>query len=106
MGEQPRRRGTPGGSLPPHLAAPRKPASNGHVPDRPLGLRRGSWEEIDAEDDLHLAAQRTPFRRLVDIDDRQRVRTSGGPSPAVIIGVALVLALVALAVILYRLAPP
>jgi hypothetical protein len=105
MADPPHRR-VPGGALPPHLARPRKPEHNGHGPDRPLGLRRGAWQDVDAEDDNRLAADRVSFRRVADIDPGVQVRPSGRPSTAVIVGVLVALGLVVLAVVLYRMAPP
>jgi hypothetical protein len=103
---EPRHRRVPGGALPPHLGRPRQPESNGHARERPLGLRRGAWEDVDEEDDTRLAAERVAFQRVADIDGRVEVRPSGRPSAAVIIGVLVAVGLVVLAVVLYRMAPP
>jgi hypothetical protein len=102
----PSRRRLPGGALPPHLARTRKPESNGHGPDRPLGLRRGAWEDVDDEDDTRLAAERVTFQRVADLDPGVEVRPSGRPSASVIVGVLVLVGLVVLAVVLYRMAPP
>jgi hypothetical protein len=108
MGEPPRPRRLPGGALPPRLARPDRPGSNGHAPPPPRQeLRDGTaWGEVDAEDEQRLAAERTAFRRVAEITGEARVRASGRPSPAVIAGVLIVVGLVVLAVVLYRMAPP
>ena len=107
MAEPPKPRRTPGGFVPPRIAKPSPPASNGHAkPNRPLGMRRSAWEDVDTEDEVHLSAERVRFQRVADIDDTQQVRATGRPSRAVLIGVLIVVAAVALAVLLYRLAPP
>lgn len=112
MGEHPSRpRRTPGGALPPKLARPRHPERNGHAPEpapapsAPSMMPR-DWAALDAEDDARLAAERTAFRRVVDVLPRHEVRASGRPSPAVLIGVLALVAVVVLAVVLYRMAPP
>jgi hypothetical protein len=103
----PKPRRTPGGFVPPRPARPTTPSSNGHAPhDRPLGLRRSAWQDIDDEDDVELAAKRVRFQRVADVDDTAQVRTSGRPSRAALIGALIVVAVVVLAVILYRMAPP
>lgn len=99
-------RRTPGGFVPPRLARPRPPQGNGHKAKRPLNLNRSAWEDVDSEDEQRLAAERVRFQRVAELDDSQRVRASGRPSRAVLIGVLIVVAAVVLAVVAYRLAPP
>jgi hypothetical protein len=106
MAEDPRPHRTPGGSVPPNLARPRPPSSNGHSKDRPLGMLRSTWSDVDAEDDHQLAAERTAFQRVADVDPGMQVRASSRPSTAAVIGVLIVVGLVVLAVVLYRMAPP
>jgi hypothetical protein len=106
MGEDPRPRRTPGGALPPHLARPRRPESNGHTPHPMPSLMPHAWENLDAEDEERLAAERTAFRRVAEVMPDAEVRASGRPSLAAIVGIALVVAVVVLAVVLYRMAPP
>jgi len=108
MGEHPRPRRTPGGALPPKLARPRQPESNGHhratpTPQRHLGV---TWQQLDAEDEEQSDHERVAFRRVADVVPSARVTTGGRPSTAVIAGVLIVVALVVLAVVLYRMAPP
>jgi hypothetical protein len=107
MGEDPRLRRAPGGALPPHLARPRHPESNGHAaqPRQPR-LMPEAWGQLDAEDEERLAAERTAFRRVAEILPGAEVRSSGRPSAAALAGVVLVVAVVVLAVVLYRMAPP
>ncbi|HEV3124385.1 MAG TPA: hypothetical protein VG266_07400 [Candidatus Dormibacteraeota bacterium] len=110
----PRRPGIPGGSLPPSVARPRAPASNGkditpvHDERRPLGVVRAAWQDLDAEELDHTAevAQRTEFRRLMEMTPERAVRAGSTPSPVVWLGIFIVALVIALAVILYRLAPP
>jgi hypothetical protein len=64
------------------------------------------WAALDAEDDARLAAERTAFRRVVDVLPQNEVRASGRPSLAVVIGVVVIVAVVVLAVLVYRTAPP
>jgi hypothetical protein len=104
--EPPTPRRTPGGFLPRRHAPPKAPSGNGHASDRPLGLRRSSWEDVDAEDEQRIEAERVRFQRVADVDPRVEVRFSARPSPAVVIGVVIALGLVVLAVVLYRMAPP
>ncbi|HZS12969.1 MAG TPA: hypothetical protein VFC09_00085 [Candidatus Dormibacteraeota bacterium] len=106
MGEDPGPRRTPGGALPPRLARPRRPESNGYTtrPRQPLSLR--AWESLDAEDEERLQAERTAFRRVAEVVRDVEVRSSGRPSRAVVLGVLLVAAVVVLAVVVYRMAPP
>ena len=92
--------------MPRQPAKPRRPAGNGHAPDRPLNLRRTAWEDVDAEDDERVSAERVRFQRVAELDDSAQVRASGRPSRAVVVGVLIVVAAVVLAVILYRMAPP
>jgi hypothetical protein len=65
-----------------------------------------AWENLDAEDEERLAAERTAFRRVAEVMPGAEVRASGRPSVAAIVGIALVVAVVVLAVVLYRMAPP
>jgi hypothetical protein len=107
MSEQRRPRRTPGGYVPPDIVRPQAPESNGHAPEeRPLMLRRSAWSDVDAEDERHLAAQRTAFERVADIDPNVQVRASGRPSVAAVVGALIVVGLIVLAVVLYRMAPP
>lgn len=112
MGEQPQTpRRMPGGALPPRYARPRSPESNGHAPAPPppparRPLTGEAWRRLDAEDEQRIAAERTAFRRVADVLPDNEVRASGRPSPAVLIGTLLVVAVVVLAVVLYRMAPP
>jgi hypothetical protein len=108
MGDEPRPRRTPGGALPPHLARPRHPESNGHAPEPPQQprLMPQSWATLDDEDEQRLAAERTAFRRVAEVVPGVEVRPSGRPSAIAIVGVVLVIAVVVLAVVLYRMAPP
>ena len=99
-------RRTPGGFVPPRTARPRPPETNGHHVDRPLNLRRTAWEDVDAEDEARVTAERVRFQRVADLDDSVQVRASGRPSRAVVIGVLILVAAVVLAVVLYRMAPP
>jgi len=106
MAEEPRPRRTPGGYVPSEIARPRTPASNGHTPNRPLNMLRSTWSDVDAEDEQSIQAERTKFQRVADLDPGIEVRASTRPSVAVIAGVLVVVALVVLAVLLYRMAPP
>jgi hypothetical protein len=106
MGDDPKPRRTPGGALPPHLARPRRPEGNGHGPRPMPRLMPEAWERLDAEDDEHLAAERTAFRRVAEVMPDVEVRASGRPSRAAILGALLIVGVVVLAVVLYRLAPP
>jgi len=106
MAEDPRPHRTPGGFVPSNLARPRPPSSNGHAKDRPLGMLRSTWSDVDAEDERLLAAERTAFERVADVDPGMQVRASGRPSTAAIVGALVIVALVVLAVVLYRMAPP
>lgn len=116
MSEEPRRPGLPGGALPPSIARARPPESNGNIaptdpepsPHPPLTRGRAAWEDLDADDLERSAAapQRTEFRRLLEMTPERAVRTGSTPSLAVWIGIALVVAVVILAIVLYRLAPP
>jgi len=101
-------RRTPGGFVPPRAAQPIPPHTNGHHHDRPLGLDRSAWEDVDEEDEQGLAAERdrVRFQRVADMDDSAKVRTAGSPSRAVLVGVLIVVTAVVLAVVLYRMAPP
>jgi len=101
-------RRTPGGYVPPKVARPTPPQTNGHHADRPLNVNRSAWQDVDEEDEQHLAADRarTRFERVADMDDSARVRAAGTPSRAVLVGVLIVVAAVVLAVVLYRMAPP
>jgi len=99
-------RRTPGGALPPHLARPRHPGSNGHAARPVPGLMPQAWSELDEEDDARLAAERTAFRRVAEIGPELQVHRSLRPSRAAIIGVLLVAAVIVLAVVAYRMAPP
>lgn len=101
-------RRTPGGFVPPRVAKPEPPHTNGHRLDRPLNLNRSAWEEVDQEDEQRVAAEqdRVRFQRVADMDDSARVRAAGTPSRAVLVGVLIVVAAVVLAVVLYRMAPP
>jgi hypothetical protein len=106
MAEEPRPRRTPGGYVPPDIARARPPEGNGHAPHRPLGMLRSTWSDVDAEDEQTLQAERTKFERVADLDPGIEVRASARPSIAVIAGVLVVVALVVVAVLLYRMAPP
>ena len=106
MAEEPRPRRTPGGYVPPDLARPRTPATNGHSPHRPLNMLRSTWRDVDAEDEQSLQAERTKFQRVADLDPGIQVRASARPPMAVIAGVLLVVVLIVVAVLLYRTAPP
>jgi hypothetical protein len=126
MGEDPRPHRIPGGALPRRLARPTRPETNGHsrhravdlrgaggdrpephiADERPLGLNRAAWEDLDAEDDQRLQAERTAFRRVAEVASGAQVDRSGRPSAAVIAAVLVVVAVVLLAVLLYRMAPP
>jgi hypothetical protein len=107
MAEQERPRRTPGGFVPPKLARPQPPATNGHSPQpRPLNLRRSAWSDVDEEDERVLAAERVTFQRVADVDPNVQVRASGRPTRAALVGVLVILGLVVLAVVLYRFAPP
>jgi hypothetical protein len=106
MAEDPRPQRTPGGYVPPQVARPRAPESNGHGRERGLEALRPTWTDLDAEDERTLAAQRTAFERVADVDPQLQVRASARPSLAVVVGVAIVVGLVVLAVVLYRMAPP
>ncbi|HXA28325.1 MAG TPA: hypothetical protein VN193_06215 [Candidatus Angelobacter sp.] len=106
MGDDPRPRRTPGGALPPRLARPRHPESNGHTPHELPGLMPQSWEQLDQEDEERLQAERTAFRRVAEVVPGVEVHASGRPSRAAVIGVLLVAAVVVLAIVLYRMAPP
>lgn len=105
MAEDPRPRRTPGGFVPPSVARPQAPSSNGHHREQPLDMR-SAWAGVDAEDEHRLAAERTAFQRVADVDPNLQVRASGRPSTAAIVGVLIVVGLVVLAVVLYRMAPP
>jgi hypothetical protein len=65
-----------------------------------------AWEQVDAEDEERLTAERTAFRRVAEVVPDAQLRSSGRPSPAVIVGVLVVVAVVVLALVLYRMAPP
>lgn len=106
MAEPPPPRRTPGGFVPPQIVRPHPPETNGHGRDRPLGLRRSAWEDVDAEDSERVSAERVRFQRVAELDDSTQVRASDRPSRAVLIGVLIVVAAVVLAVVLYRMAPP
>jgi hypothetical protein len=107
MADPPKPRRTPGGFVPPGLVKPTTPERNGHPPaERPLGLRRSAWQDVDEDDEALLAAERVHFERVADVADAARVRISGRPSSAVLLGVLIVVAAVVLAVVLYRMAPP
>jgi hypothetical protein len=58
------------------------------------------------DEERESAAQRTPFQRVAEIQPASEVEASGRPSPAVLVGVLIVVGLVVLAVVLYRMAPP
>ena len=114
-GEEPRRRSRlPGGSLPPGLARPRPPSGNGHgeatppVGRAPLRMRRSAWvdPELDEATSARKPRRAREFSRLLDPVFAKDVRIGGTPSAAVLIGVAIVVAIVVLAVAIYRLAPP
>jgi hypothetical protein len=70
---------------------------------RHLGV---TWQELDAEDEEQREHERVAFRRVADVVPSAGVESSGRPSTAVIAGVLIVVALVVLAVVLYRMAPP
>jgi hypothetical protein len=121
MGEDPRPRRIPGGALPRGLARPRQPETNGHnratptgpatppQPDASDARRRHlgvSWQQLDEEDEQQREHERVAFRRVADVVPSAGVKSDGRPSTAVIAGVLIVLALVVLAVALYRMAPP
>ena len=106
MADPTRPRRTPGGFLPPNLARPRAPESNGHAAQRPLNLNRSAWEDVDAEDEQRVAAERVRFQRVAELEDSAQVRISARPSRAVLVGVLIVVTAVVLAVVLYRMAPP
>jgi hypothetical protein len=106
MPDPPRPRRTPGGFVPPSIVRPHPPGSNGHSADRPLNLNRSAWEDVDADDDQRVAAERVRFQRVAELDDAAQVRASARPSRAVLVGVLIVVAAVVLAVLLYRMAPP
>src|SRR5258708_34564257 len=93
MADPPKPRRTPGGFVPPGLVKPTTPAPNGHPPpDRPLGLRRSAWQDVDADDEVLLAAERVHFERVADVDEAGRGRVSGRPSRAALIGGLVVVA--------------
>jgi hypothetical protein len=107
MPDEPPPRRTPGGFVRRTGAAPKPPESNGHTPDRPLGLLRSAWGAGgDAEEERATAADRTAFKRVADIQPAAEVQSSGRPSIAVLVGVLIVVGVVVLAVVLYRMAPP
>ena len=103
--EPPRRR-MPGGSLPRQLARPESvtPPANGQR--RPLGAIHSVWQDLE-DDDLPTpdVPRRISFRTVADLPPGSHVRISGRPSRAVLTGVAIVVAVVVLAIVLYRFAP-
>jgi cytochrome c-type biogenesis protein CcmH/NrfG len=76
---------------------------------RPLNVVRSAWQDLDAEELTTTeteGTQQTEFRRMVRRSAEHAVRTSRSPAPAVWIGLGVVVAVVVLAIVLYRLAPP
>ena len=70
------------------------------------GLMPHGWAELDEQDDARLAAERTAFRRVAEIEPELQVHRSVRPSRAVIVGVLVIAAVIVLAVVAYRMAPP
>jgi hypothetical protein len=100
--------------VPPGLARPRPPSGNGHgeatppVGPAPLHMRRSAWVDPDLDEapPTQKVWRAREFSRLLDPVFDKEVRIGGTPSAAVLIGVAIVVAIVVLAVAIYRLAPP
>ena len=87
------------------MARPRRPEANGHAAGaQPQPSER--WRELDAEDERRIDAERTAFRRVAEILPEAEVGASGRPSRAVVVATLLLAAVVVLAVVLYRMAPP
>jgi len=69
-------------------------------------MRRSAWVDPDLEEAAPPRKRGREFSRLLDIASRKEIRLGNTPSAAVLIGVAAVVAIVVLALVLYRMAPP